>query len=164
MTLSLNKTFPPSHLLLLAVVLLISACKFNGLPEYWACSGQNLQIIQNKQGDVLERYIGNQKMMLEIYNHSVSQFSSSAVFGKYEVCSQTENLILFEFPQCRFHMNESLNQPSYRRWGLLDVQNGILAFGDERNLENIQIRSGGSFDCRYLGNTYSYRDMLLEND
>lgn len=143
---------------------MLGACNYRGFPEYWVCNGQHLQIVQNLQGDILERYTGNQKLMLEIYNGTVSQFASPAAFGKYEVCSHTENSILFEFPHCQLHTEQESNRPRYRRWGLLDIHNGVLAFGDERNLENILIRSGGSFGCRYLGRTYSYSDMLLEND
>lgn len=72
MTLSIHKIFVPAYQLSVAYVLLMSECKFNGLPEYWACSGKNAQIIQNNQDDVLERYLGNQKMMLERHNNSVS--------------------------------------------------------------------------------------------
>lgn len=142
----------------------VSGCDYIALPQYWVCNGQNLQILENIQGEVLDQYAGQQKLMLELHNGVVSQFASPAAFGRYEVCIQTPKQVFFEFPACTELTNAIEKRPAYHRWGVLNVGDGVLAFGDERWIDDIRIRSGGSFSCRYLGSQYSYSDMFLIND
>jgi hypothetical protein len=159
---ALRKRFVQTSLL--GFLCILTSCQYLDLPEYWLCRGQHLQIVQGEAGEILEKYRGNQKLMLEIYNSSVSQFASPAAFGKYDVCLRTSHLILFEHPQCQDKSSLSNRELPYRRWGALDIRNGIFAFVDERVLKNVTIRSGGTFECRYLGYSYAYDDMLLDND
>jgi hypothetical protein len=142
----------------------ISACDYIALPQYWVCNGQNLQILENMKGEMLDQYAGNQKLMLEIHNGVVSQFASPAAFGRYEVCIQTPKQVFFEFPACTDFSTTVEKQPAYHRWGVLNFGDGNLAFGDERWIDDIRIRSGGNFSCQYLGRQYSYSDMFLTND
>ena len=149
---------------LLAVTLLI-ACSDITKPVYWSCSGNHIQVVENQFGKVLEKYEGRQKLLLEVYQGSVSQFNAPATFGIYELCLDNKEMIVFSFQKCHGNKRdaEGRGDPGMGS-GLLDKANGSLVFNGARNLNNLKIVSSGIYACKYLGHRYSYDDLTPADD
>lgn len=152
-------------IVILLTPLLIFGCKNFAFPEYWVCTGKSIQIVKNNQQETIERYEGSQRLILEIYGDVVSQFASPAAFGKYDLCENSKEILLFEYPKCEdvSEMSEQHNM-DYKRWGVLQKSEGLLAFSEFRRLKEIKILSGGTYSCQYLGGHYSYKDLSFVDE
>jgi len=144
--------------------LLLSSCKQFEQPDYWSCYGKATQVVQNKEHENLETYEGDQKLMIEVFMQSVSQFASPASFGRYELCLNTAEKMVFKFPNCQTSKLQDDASNSYVREGILQKSQGLLIFKEQRILGDKKILSNGSYSCRYLGSSYSYRNLNLENN
>lgn len=136
--------------------LLISACGFVELPEYWLCRGNSLQELRTHSGHVLATYPGPDQVLLERYKDSVFQFNAPALFGLYVVCPGRPDQLVFRAADC------SPEEPSadYRE-GVLNVINGQLSFNDRREVQGHVAVVHAEYQCRLLGHTYTFRDLGL---
>jgi len=142
---------------LLPVTLLI-ACSDITKPVYWSCSGNHIQVVENQFGKVLEKYEGRQKLLLEVYRGSVSQFNAPATFGVYKLCLDTKEKIEFSSSKCQGGADLDMGS------GFLQKTSGALIFNGVRKLNDLKIVSSGMYVCRYFGYQYSYDDLTPAND
>ncbi len=144
--------------------LFLSSCKQIDQPNYWKCYGKATQVVQSQDHENVETYEGDQKLMIEVFLQSVSQFASPATFGRYELCLNTSEKMVFKFPSCESLVLNDDATVGYVREGILQKPQGLLTFKEQRVLGDKKIISNGSYSCRYLGSSYSYKDLNLENN
>ncbi|SMC30839.1 hypothetical protein [Polynucleobacter kasalickyi] len=149
--------------ILLCMSFLLDSCRYPKQPEYWNCHGTNTQVVINKNKNKLEIYEGRQVLMIEIFNQSLSQFAAPATFGRYEICINNSEKVIFKYPNCSSMEDQNGVLKEYQREGVLSKNTGFLFFDEERTLEDKKIISSGAYSCRYLGYRYSYKDMNLES-
>ncbi|QWE17248.1 hypothetical protein [Polynucleobacter sp. AP-Nino-20-G2] len=145
-------------LLLTVTVLFLSACDRLQLPEYWLCSGTSQQLVLDSQGAELERYEGNEPLMLEIWGSHVYQFLQGSFSGGYSICSD-DSVKNASSSSIQFGMRGCQANIDFYRMGIFNVESGELLMKDSRKLDQRVIRNQGRYQCRKKGRSFNFSEF-----
>jgi hypothetical protein len=144
--------------LLSVAVLFLSACDRLQLPEYWLCSGTSQQVVLDSQGAVLERYEGNEPLMLEIWGNHVYQFLQGSFSGGYLICSD-DSVKNASSANLQFGMRGCQANADFYRMGIFNVDSGELLMKDSRKFDQRVIQNQGRYQCRKKGRTFNFSEF-----
>jgi hypothetical protein len=136
----------------LLVCLLLVACDSSLFPEYWLCNGLSTQVFTANDQAYGKKYGGQEKLLLELYKNTVTQYTSKAFTGVYYQCESKDSSIVFQNYAC----TQSSSDPArWSRTGSLDKRSGMLSIQESRVIQSGRIKGEGSFSCQYLGRHFS---------
>ena len=143
-------------------VALLSACDQQiSLPQYWLCQGQSTQQVYDQHSVLLEKYTGEDPMMLEQFGQKMYQFLSPAYSGEYHICpeSSPSHMLLLKSGSCDVRSGSPKDPRVPRRSASFNVKTGDLIIGELRTVANKSIISEGQYRCEYRGNSFSFNDF-----
>ena len=136
------------------MTLCLTGCNTQDLPEYWLCQGHSQQDVRTASGGLIERYSGQEPLLLERYQDSVFEFSAPVMFGLFVVCSDGSGELVFRDKYCA----QRSESQEYRE-GQLNLERGTLRYADRRLLPGKTVTTVADYQCQYLGHTYSFKDL-----
>lgn len=136
------------------VALCLGGCHAPDLPDYWLCQGLSQQNVLSSSGRVIERYAGQEPLILERYGNSVFEFSAPAMFGLFVVCNDDSKELVFRAADC----SQSRESLQYRE-GKLNLDTNSLHYTDRRSLPGKVVNTVADYQCHYLGHAYTFKDL-----
>ena len=141
--------------------MLLVACDQVALPQYWLCQGRSMQQVYDQHSVLLEKYTGEDPMMLERFGQKIYQFLSPAYSGEYHICSEStpNHILLMKSGSCLDHHGSVIGSSVPRRSASFNMKTGDLTIRELRSLANKSIISEGQYRCQNLGNSFSFNDF-----
>jgi hypothetical protein len=131
------------------------------LPQYWLCQGSSTQKVYDEHAVLIEKYTGEDPIMLERFGQKIYQFLAPAFSGEYHICSETSAnyILLLKSGSCAKQQDSVMDAAVPLRSASFNLKTGELSIEELRISVNKRITSEGQYLCRDLGNSFSFNDF-----
>jgi len=142
-------------------IALLSACDPVALPQYWLCQGSSVQKVYDQHSVLIEKYTGEDPIMLERFGQKLYQFLAPAFSGEYHICSESSpnHILLLKSGSCTKQQDSVMDSAVPLRSASFNLKTGDLSIEELRISVNKRIMSEGQYLCRDLGNSFSFNDF-----
>ncbi len=145
-------------LALISIAFSLSGCDKLNLSEYWLCSGNSQQIVLDSGDAVLEKYGGDDPLMLEIWGQHVYRFLQGSFSGVYLICASNAQMNA-AFPNIEFRMLECQWATDFYRAGIFNRHSGELLMRDYRKYGDRVVQSEGRYQCHKKGRSFNFAEF-----